>query len=141
MKRVKESAQPIGGVNIAPVINVAFVLVIVMLMTAPILNIPNIPVDLPEAITTEAKESNISVSLAEDGRVSVDEEIVSWDTLPQKLNAKLKRDKNIMVIIRADKNIEYHQVEKLMDMIKNNTRAKRIAVATRQRTKNIIENE
>ena len=141
MKRVSESGQPIGGVNIAPVINVAFVLVIVMLMTAPILNIPNIPVDLPEAITTEAKESNISISLAEDGRVSVDEEIVTWDTLPQKLNAKLKRDKNIMVIVRADKNIEYHQVEKLMDMIKNNTRAKRIAVATRQRTKNILENE
>ncbi|MBD3272696.1 MAG: hypothetical protein GF384_09200 [Elusimicrobia bacterium] len=139
MKRVKESAQPIGGINIAPVINVAFVLVIVMLMTAPILNIPNMQVNLPDAVTTEAKEANIAISMALDGRVSVDEKIVSWDNLPGELNRKLKRNKNIMVIIRADKDCMYTDVENLIDMIKHKTYAKRISVATRQRTEKLVE--
>lgn len=138
MKRVKESAQPIGGVNIAPIINVSFVLVIVMLMTAPILNIPNMPVDLPEAVTIEAKESNITISMARDGQVSVDEEIVEWNMLPEKINAKLKK-KQVVVIVRADKNIVYSKVESLIDMIKTHTNAKRIAIATKQRTTKIIK--
>lgn len=138
MKKIKESGQPIGGVNIAPVINVAFVLVIVMLMTAPILNIPNMPVDLPEAVTTETKEKNITISLAKDGRVSVDEEIVEWDMLTKKLNAKLKINKDILVIIRADKNVLYSKVEDLIDIIKTRTRARRIAIATMQRERKII---
>ena len=139
MKKIKISGQPIGGANIAPVINVAFVLVIVMLMAAPILNIPNMPVDLPEAVTTEAKEANITVSLALDNRVSVDEKIVSWENLPGELNRKLKRNKNIMVIIRADKNALYEKVEYLIDLIKHKTYAKRISVATRQRTERLIK--
>lgn len=138
MKKIKESGQPIGGVNIAPVINVAFVLVIVMLMTAPILNIPNMPVDLPEAVTTETKEQNITISLAKDGRVSVDEEIVEWDMLTKKLNAKLKRNKKILVIIRADKNVLYSKVENLIDIIKTRTQARKIAIATMQRKEKII---
>lgn len=138
MKKIKESGQPIGGVNIAPVINVAFVLVIVMLMTAPILNIPNMPVDLPEAVTTETKEQNITISLAKDGRVSVDEEIVEWNMLIKKLNAKLKRNKKILVIIRADKNVLYSKVEDLIDIITTRTQARRIAVATMQREGKII---
>lgn len=138
MKKIKESGQPIGGVNIAPVINVAFVLVIVMLMTAPILNIPNMPVDLPEAVTTETKEQNITVSLAKDGRVSVDEEIVEWDMLTKKLNAKLKRNKKILVIIRADKNVLYSKVENLIDIIKTRTQARKIAIATVQREGKIV---
>lgn len=138
MKKIKESGQPIGGVNIAPVINVAFVLVIVMLMTAPILNIPNMPVDLPEAVTTETKEQNITISLAKDGRVSVDEEIVEWDMLTKKLNAKLKRNKKILVIIRADKNVLYSKVENLIDIIKTRTQARKIAIATVQREGKIV---
>lgn len=137
MKRVKETAQAIVGVNIAPVINVSFVLVIVMLMTAPILNIPNLPVNLPEAVTTETKEANITVTLTADGRISVDEKIVSWNGLPAELNKKLKKNKKILVIVRADKDILYSKVEDLIDLLKRKTYAKRIAIATKQRTEKI----
>jgi biopolymer transport protein TolR len=133
MKKTKDSGQAISGVNIAPVIDVALVLVIIMLIATPVMNIPNMAVNLPEAITSESKEKNVSISLAQDGRVSVDEEIVSWETLAPKLNGKLKKDKNLLVIIRADKDVEYSEVERLIDYVKNKSLAKRIAVATKQR--------
>jgi biopolymer transport protein TolR len=141
MKKTKDSGQPISGVNIAPVIDVALVLVIIMLIATPVMNIPNMPVNLPEAVTKESKEKNISVSFAQDGRVSVDEEIVSWDTIAPKLNNKLKKDKNILVIIRADKDVMYADVEKLINHLKKTTYAKRIAVATRQRTTKVVRPE
>jgi biopolymer transport protein ExbD len=38
-----------------------------------------------------------------------------------------------MVIIRADKDVDYEDVENLMEVIKTKTRAKKIAIATRQK--------
>ena len=134
MKKIKDSGQSISGINIAPVINIAFVLVIVMMMFAPIMSIPNLPVDLPEALTTESKEKNIAVSLTVTGKIAVDENVLgSWDELPAALNAKLKKTPNILVIVRADKDVLYSRVEHLIDVIKSRTKAQRIAVATKQR--------
>jgi biopolymer transport protein ExbD len=133
VKRVKDSGGSISGVNIAPVIDVALVLVIVMMMTGTFLNIPNMPVNLPEAVTTETKENNVAVSLGMDGAVSVNADRVDWNALPAALNARLKKEKNLLVIIRADKDVPYARVEALIDVIKNHTLAKRLAVATQQR--------
>jgi len=39
-----------------------------------------------------------------------------------------------MVIIRADKDVDYESVENLIETIKTKTRADKIAVATKQKT-------
>jgi hypothetical protein len=44
-----------------------------------------------------------------------------------------------MVIIRADKDVDYENVENLIETIKTKTRAKKIAVATKQ--KNVVPGE
>jgi len=132
MKQIKESAASISGINIAPIINVALVLVLVMLITAPILNIPNLPVKLPEAVTEETKEQNITVSLTEDGQLSVNAEIVTMRKVPGRIRALLRRDKRQLVIVRADKNCWYGDVESLIELIKKQSGARRVAVATIQ---------
>jgi len=133
MRRKKYLDIPIVGINIAPVINVALVLVIVWIITAPILNIPNIPVNLPKAVTIEAKERNVTVSLSTDGRVAINTEVVEYKNLVPILRKILKRDKNLLVIVRADKNIQHGEVEKIYDLLVGRVGAKRIAVATEQR--------
>jgi biopolymer transport protein ExbD len=133
MKRTKDSGGAVSGINITPIIDVTLVLVIIMLLAAPVMNIPNMDVNLPEAVTTESKEKNISVSMGVDGRVAVDEEIVALEAVPAKVNRKLRHDKNTMVIIRADKNVLYSDVENLIELIKTSSSARRIAVATKQK--------
>lgn len=135
IKKVKESGQAISGINISPVINVALVLVLVLLMTAPILDIPNIPVNLPEAVTEEAKTRNITVSIASDGRLSINSEIVTINELAPKLRRMLKKDRGVVVIIRADKDCMYGDVENILRIIKNQARAKKVAIATKQAAK------
>ncbi|HMZ27539.1 MAG TPA: biopolymer transporter ExbD [Elusimicrobiota bacterium] len=133
MKKVRDQGAGISGINITPIIDITLVLLIVMLVAAPVLNIPNMEVTLPDAYTAETKEKNISVSLGTDLRVAIDEDIVAVGELPRRLDDKLKKKNNPLVIIRADKDVDYEDVENLMEVIKTKTRAKKIAIATRQK--------
>ncbi|MCK4802274.1 biopolymer transporter ExbD [bacterium] len=130
-KQIEEDS--IAGVNISPIINVALVLVIVLIITAPILNIPSIPVNLPRAVTIEAKEQNITISYSKDGKVAIDTQVISWKDLVPKLKYRLKENSKALVIIRADKDVPYGEVEKIFDIVIKKAGAKRIAVATEQR--------
>jgi len=132
VKKVHEQGSGISGINITPIIDITLVLLIIMLVAAPVLNIPNMEVELPEAFTSETKEKNISVSLGVDLRVAIDDDIVPVAELPRRLDERLKKKGTPAVIVRADKNVPYREVENLMEIIKMRTRAKKIAVATRQ---------
>jgi len=130
-KQIEENS--IAGVNISPIINVALVLVIVLIITAPILNIPSIPINLPRAVTIEAKEQNITISYSRDGKVAIDTQVISWKDLVPKLKYRLKENSKALVIIRADKDVPYGEIEKIFDIVIKKAGAKRIAVATEQR--------
>lgn len=136
MKKVREQGAGVSGINITPIIDVTLVLLIIMLVAAPVLNIPNMNVDLPEAYTSETKDQNVSISMGTDLRVAIDEDIVPIDDLPRLLQKVLKRKPHSVVIIRADKDVDYESVENLIQTIKTKTRAKKIAVATLQ--KNVV---
>ena len=51
MKKVRDQGAGISGINITPIIDITLVLLIVMLVAAPVLNIPNMEVPLPDAYT------------------------------------------------------------------------------------------
>lgn len=134
MKRVREHGNAISGINITPIIDITLVLLIIMLVAAPVMNIPNMDVQLPEAYTSETKQQNISVSLGTDLRIAIDEDIVPLEKMPRLLDRILKKKPGSMVIIRADKDVDYESVENLIETIKTKTRADKIAVATKQKT-------
>jgi biopolymer transport protein ExbD len=123
----------IVGIHIAPVINVALVLVLILMITAPIINMPNITINLPKAVTIEGKEQNITISYAKDGRIAINTQVVSWNDLLPEIKYRLRQNRKILVIIRADKDIPYGEVEKILDIVIKQAGAKRIAVATEQR--------
>ena len=134
MRRTKEIEEDsIAGINIAPIINVAIILVLILIIISPILSIPNIPVSLPMAVTIEAKERNITISYAKDGRIAINTQVVSWEDLVPNLKYRLKENSKSLVIIRADKDIPYGEIEKIFDIVVKKAGAKRIAVATEQR--------
>lgn len=126
-----EEFQSLAGVNIIPVIDVSLVLLIILLATSPILNLPGFEVKLPKAVTSESKEKNISVSLSVKGEMAVDDETVTDATLIPAIQKQLKDKPDFLVIIRADEGVAYGMVEKVMDLTKQ-AGAQRIAIATQQ---------
>lgn len=128
--------EPITKVNVTPIIDVALVLVIILLVTAPMLSVADLPVNLPQARTREAEdERNISVTVAMDGAMAVDNERVVPGTLTATLSRHLAEpgNKDIMVVVRADSGMPYGQLREVLDEARL-AGAARLAIATRQKT-------
>src|SRR5438552_17873308 len=82
MRRRLVAPHPITRVNVTPIIDVALVLVIILLVTAPMLSSVELPVNLPQARVREAEsERNVSVTLSADGRRAVDGDLVTAESL------------------------------------------------------------
>ena len=126
----------ITKINVTPIIDVALVLVIILLVTAPMMSVADLPVDLPQARTREAEdERNVSITLSSTGRLAVDDKMVSDEELGGYLRAKLteRQNQNVLVVVRADSGAPYAAVRRLLSQAKA-AGATRIAIATRQRT-------
>jgi biopolymer transport protein ExbD len=138
VKKTTPQEEAISGVNIIPVIDVTLVLLVILLVLSPIINLPSIPVELPEAMTKETKDQNITVSLAADGSISVDTEIVTWDKFASTLLYKLRsRKDDAVVIVRADKSLPYGNVENFLRTVNSYVGNRAVAIATQQRTQKL----
>ena len=128
--------EPITKINVTPIIDVALVLVIILLVTAPMLSVADLPVDLPKAHSREAEdERNVSITEGANGELAVDEQRVTFEALRAVLRTRLERPGNedVLVIVRADSSTPYQQVRRLI-LEARAAGAKRLAVATRQKT-------
>ena len=135
MRRRTGSAELITKVNVTPIIDVALVLVIILLVTAPMMSVSDLPVQLPEARTREAEdERNVSVTIGTDGQLAVDDRQVSAPALGAAVAERLAQPGNdgVLVVVRADTATPYSEVRRTLDVIKQSG-AKRIAIATRQK--------
>ncbi|HTK68276.1 MAG TPA: biopolymer transporter ExbD, partial [Candidatus Eisenbacteria bacterium] len=71
--RVPGYHLPITKVNVVPIIDVSLVLVIILLVTAPLMSVADLPVDLPQARSRDSEdERNISITLSSTGALAVD---------------------------------------------------------------------
>ena len=134
-RRRQTWSEMITKPNMTPLIDVALVLVLILLVTAPLMSVADLPVNLPQAATREAEhERNVSITLGADGRLAVDEQVVSVDALVALLQARLAEPGNedVLVVVRADSGAPYASVKRLLEQTRA-AGATRIAIATRQR--------
>ena len=134
-RRRHRSSELIVRPNMTPLIDVALVLVIILLVTAPLISVADLPVDLPQARTREAEnQRNVSITLGADGRLAVDEPVVTADGLRPALEARLAEPGNqdVLVVVRADSGAPFASVRRLLGEARG-AGARRIAIATRQR--------
>jgi biopolymer transport protein ExbD len=139
--RVPGYHLPITKVNVVPIIDVSLVLVIILLVTAPLMTVADLPVDLPQAHTREAEdERNVSVTLSSTGALAVDEEVVTRDMLRGVLQTHLAENGNqdVLVVVRADSGAPYTAVQALLEDARA-AGATRLAIATRQRSQRTEE--
>lgn len=127
-------AEPITRLNLTPIIDVALVLVIILLVTAPMLSIADLPVDLPTAHTRGLEtQRNVSVTLGADGETAIDDRVVARADLRAALVERLatEGDENVLVVIRADSGLPYSEIRSALEDAQQ-AGAKSLAIATRQ---------
>jgi biopolymer transport protein TolR len=136
MKIRVQRPEMITKVNVTPIIDVALVLVIILLVTAPMMSVADLPVDLPQARTREAEdERNVSVTISSDGQFAVDETTVLPERLRVTLEKRLAEPGNagVLVVVRADTGVPFVTVRHTLEDARA-AGAQRIAIATRQLT-------
>ena len=133
VKRRAQSPEQISKINVTPIIDVALVLVIILLVTAPMMSVADLPVDLPTARTRGAEsQRNVSVTLDRSGEVAVDDKVVSRADLRAAIAARLaEEDADILVVIRADEKLPYAEVRRALEAARE-AGARNLAIATRQ---------
>jgi biopolymer transport protein ExbD len=75
-------------------------------------------VNLPKARTTIQQNANIVISLSRDGRIEINDNEVTWDQMRNRLvEAGMDRPATA-VIVRADKNVIYDVVVRVLDEVR-----------------------
>jgi biopolymer transport protein ExbD len=134
--RASQGSELITKVNVTPIIDVALVLVIILLVTAPLLSQADLKVNLPQARTNEAEnQRNVSITLGRDGMLAVDEQMVSAGDLRGAIARRLGEEgEGVLVVVRVDSGAPYSDVRMLLTEARA-AGAHRLAIATRQKTK------
>ena len=112
-------------INVVPYIDVMLVLLIIFMVTAPLLTL-SFEVDLPtsNAKALESKQDPVIVSVRLDGQLSLklpeakEPAAMEAGALQAQLAALSSQDKNLRVIVAADRAVAYEKVVAAMDVIK-----------------------
>ncbi len=107
-------------INVTPLVDVMLVLLIIFMVTAPMM-VQGVDVALPEVtaeqITTEKEPLVVSIDAQQ--KVFISDYEVPVDSLSQKLAKILETRSDREVYLRADKEIPYGMVVRVMAEIKN----------------------
>ncbi len=111
--------QLMSDINVTPFVDVMLVLLIIFMVTAPMM-VQGVDVDLPKATSKALKggEDRLIISVDEDSKVYINEQVVSVEFLTKKLSAILENFDKKNVYLRADKKVPYGIVVNVISKIK-----------------------
>lgn len=110
--------RPMAEINVTPLVDVMLVLLIVFMVAAPLLTV-GVAVDLPETAAQPIPDQGepLTVTVAGDGSIYVQETQVSFEELVPRLMAMSKAGYDQRIYIRGDQNRAYGEVARVMGRI------------------------
>jgi len=109
----------ISGINITPLVDVSLVLLIIFIVTAKLVVMPAVPLELPRASRSEEVQVIFAVALPTTGPIVVDGAPVA----PEEALVRLVRDAStkdpaLRVVINADGAVSHRRVIHVLDLIR-----------------------
>lgn len=131
--RLPEEPDLPPQINIVPMIDVIFaILVFFMVSSLYLTRSEGLPVDLPQAKTTEVqKTKQITVSLDKDGKITIDRQSAQLEQLKTQVEKRIKTEETTIVVVNADKAVPHGQVVDVIDQLRQIPQVK-LAIAAKK---------
>jgi biopolymer transport protein TolR len=115
----QRESSAIAQINVTPLVDVMLVLLVIFMVTAPIIQ-QGVQVNLPQAQSNAipGSEQPLVVSVAKNGKIYLNDNVVTLGELGQKLRAIKKLQADKQVYLRADQDVRYGIVMKTIAEIK-----------------------
>ena len=113
------NGQLMSDINVTPLVDVMLVLLIIFMVTAPMM-MQGVDVSLPEATAEplESEKEHLIITVDTENKVFINDFQVSVDGLGEKLKKILEGRSDREVYLKADKDISYGTVVKVMAEVK-----------------------
>lgn len=101
-RRSANAEEETGAIDLTPMLDVVFIMLIFFIVTATFIKEPGIEVNRPDAITARDKKSNILVAISSKNEVWIDKNEVDSRQVKKQLQLLLAENPKSGVVIQAD---------------------------------------
>jgi len=132
----RTSLSTLSEINITPLLDLAFVLLIIFMITTPLLENSKTLI-IPSSATTNAPINPATVqtlSMDRNEIVRLNEQVIDLASLESRLAALKAADPNVAVVIRPDRNLPVQKLVSLMDALQRADITK-VGIATQEEPK------
>jgi biopolymer transport protein ExbD len=116
---VKEDNQPYDEINITPMLDLAYVLLVIFIIMTTA-SVQGIRVDIPQTSVTGslAKPQIRAITITSDGAVYLDAYPVDMPTLEQRLSEYKSGNPDLPVVLKGDAAAHYEKVSEVLEICK-----------------------
>jgi biopolymer transport protein ExbD/biopolymer transport protein TolR len=103
-----------ADINVTSLVDVAFVLLIIFMITAPIMQ-GGVDVELPKASTQPiSSKDGVVVSIDRQGQIYIDNVPVTYEELRATIRRRVDQQNTSSVYVRGDRNVAYGSVVRVI---------------------------
>jgi biopolymer transport protein TolR len=111
------SLQNISEINLTPLMDLTFILLITFIITFPLIE-QGIPVNLPAGKANELKAKTAqTVTVDEKGNIFLNDAPTTLQDLDQAMREIAEVDSSVTVMVRADEGIQYAEVVRVLRVL------------------------
>lgn len=120
-------------IDMTPMIDIVFQLVLFFMVSTTFIDAPGIEVDLPQASanTVLTEKNDLNVWVTSDGAIFINGDAVNREQLTDALQETAEDNPDTLVIIKADAGVEHGRVVQVMDLAQEKGLS-RLAIATEE---------
>ncbi|ABD79619.1 ExbD/TolR family protein [Saccharophagus degradans] len=101
--RNTKSEEEVGAIDLTPMLDVVFIMLIFFIVTASFIKEPGIEVNRPDATTVEPKaNANILVAISSDNEIWINKSVVDPRQVETQLQVLLSENPKSALVIQAD---------------------------------------
>ncbi len=108
------------AVDMSPMIDLVFLLLIFFLVASAVIKVEKVPIEVPAAVYAKVPEDEtgrFAITVNTDGDLFIGpaSDQVTMEQLTDRMRSEVEADPEIRIVIRADRKVKYSTNEKIME--------------------------